>query len=78
MPDQATRKAIINIHKTGKPTDTTVNIPDLVDITMGLSGAQIENLLNEAMLNALRYNRTKMGMSDIDYNEQNDGRMATS
>ena len=66
MPDQATRKAIINIHKTGKPTDTTVNIPDLVDITMGLSGAQIENLLNEAMLNALRYNRTKMGMSDID------------
>lgn len=66
MPDQTTRKAIINIHKAGKPSDTTVNIPDLVDITMGLSGAQIENLLNEAMLNALRYNKTKMGMSDID------------
>ncbi len=66
MPDQHTREAIIKIHKTGKPSDNTVNVPDLVDITMGLSGAQIENLLNEAMLNALRYNKTKMSMSDID------------
>jgi ATP-dependent Zn protease len=46
--------------------DYTINIKDLVDITLGLSGAQIENLLNEAMLNALRYNREKMSNTDID------------
>lgn len=66
MPDQYTREAIINIHQRGKPSDTSMKLNDLVDITMGLSGAQIENLLNEAMLNALRYNKTEMSMTDID------------
>lgn len=65
-PDSDTREAILNIHSKGKPYDNTVNISDLVDLTMGLSGAQIENLLNEAMLNALRYDRTKMTSEDID------------
>jgi cell division protease FtsH len=65
-PDSATREAILNIHIQGKPYDETVHIPDLIDLTMGLSGAQIENLLNEAMLNALRYDRTKMTATDID------------
>jgi cell division protease FtsH len=65
-PDSATREAILNIHIQGKPYDKTVNISDLVDLTMGLSGAQIENLLNEAMLNALRYDRNKMNSHDID------------
>ena len=66
MPDAETREAIINIHKKGKPHDETVVLTDLIDITMGLSGAQIENLLNEAMLNALRLNKSAMSMSDID------------
>jgi len=65
-PDASTREAIINIHTKGKPYDSTVNIKDLVDLTLGLSGAQIENLLNEAMLNALRYDRTEMTYQDID------------
>lgn len=66
LPDASTREAILQIHTKGKPYDTTINIKDLVDITLGLSGAQIENLLNEAMLNALRYNRQLMSSSDID------------
>jgi cell division protease FtsH len=65
-PDSSTREAIINIHTKGKPYDESVNIKDLVDLTLGLSGAQIENLLNEAMLNALRYDRTQMSNQDID------------
>jgi cell division protease FtsH len=66
LPDASTREAILQIHTRGKPYDSTINIKDLVDITLGLSGAQIENLLNEAMLNALRYNREAMSSSDID------------
>lgn len=66
LPDSNTREAILNIHAKGKPHDASVNIKDLVDITVGLSAAQIENLLNEAMLNALRSNRETMTNSDID------------
>ena len=66
-PDSITREAIISIHLKGKPYNAhSIKIKDLVDLTAGLSGAQIENLLNEAMLNALRYNRVKMEYSDID------------
>jgi cell division protease FtsH len=65
-PDSTTREAIINIHLTGKPYDKTINVKDLVDMTAGLSGAQIENILNEAMLNALRHNRVLMEYRDID------------
>ena len=66
LPDTETREAILNIHIKGKPHDETIKIKDLVDLTMGLSGAQIENLLNEAMLNALRNNYNVMAMKDID------------
>lgn len=67
FPDSKTREAIINIHIKGKPySDSKINIKDLVDITAGLSGAQIENILNEAMLNALRNNRFNMEYKDID------------
>lgn len=65
-PDKITRKAILNIHSSGKPYDSSIAIDNLVEITNGFSGAQIENLLNEAMLNALRENRNKFTNSDID------------
>jgi cell division protease FtsH len=65
-PDSKTREAILNIHLKGKPHDRSINVKDLVDMTAGLSGAQIENILNEAMLNALRHNRALMEHRDID------------
>lgn len=65
-PDEKTREAIIKIHTKGKPRDADILVCDLVDITAGLSGAQIENLLNEAMLNALRYNREQFTRADIE------------
>jgi ATP-dependent metalloprotease FtsH len=68
LPDKTTRESIINIHIKGKPYDTSsVDIPNLVEITDGLSGAQIENLLNEAMLNALRCNQTQFNFADFDF-----------
>jgi cell division protease FtsH len=66
LPDYNTREAIINIHVKGKPYKKELIVKDLVDITAGLSGAQIENLLNEAMLNALRDERSEMEYADID------------
>jgi len=63
-PDKTTRRAILHIHARGKPS--SVVLEDIVDLTNGLSGAQIENLLNEAMLLALRHDESMYRMSDID------------
>lgn len=65
-PDEKTRRAILNIHIKGKPFDDSVKIENLVENTQGLSGAELENLLNEAMLTALRQNRNKFTNVDID------------
>ena len=66
LPDSTTRKSIIDIHIKGKPHDNSIIVIDLVETTDGLSGAQIENLLNEAMLNALRYNRVQFTRQDFE------------
>jgi len=67
LPDSTTRKAIIEIHLKGKPYCDTIGVTELVEVTEGLSGAQIENLLNEAMLNALRSNKTEFCYKDFDF-----------
>jgi cell division protease FtsH len=66
LPDEETRRSIVNIHSRGKPTDGSIPQEDLVEQTAGLSGAQIENLLNEALLNALRDNREFYTKMDVD------------
>uniref|UniRef100_A0A6C0HZT2 AAA+ ATPase domain-containing protein n=1 Tax=viral metagenome TaxID=1070528 RepID=A0A6C0HZT2_9ZZZZ len=65
-PDEATRKEIIEMYIKGKPTEESVDIATIVEISSGFSGAQIENLLNEAMLNALRDDRTMFTNMDLD------------
>jgi ATP-dependent Zn protease len=67
LPDSSTREAIINIHIKGKPFCDSIGLSELVEVTEGLSGAQIENLLNEAMLNALRLNNTQFCYKDFDF-----------
>ena len=65
-PDPKTREKIINIHIDGKPYNSKLNLDDLVEITNGLSGAQIENLLNEALLHSLRNDREEITREDLD------------
>lgn len=65
LPDLKTRTAVLGIHINGKPHDHTVQISELVELTDGLSCAQIESLLNEAMLFALRKNRTAFNCDDV-------------
>lgn len=64
-PDKETRKNILEIHLVNKPIDQSITIDYLVELTNGFSGAQIENLLNEAMLYVLRQNRYQINKSDI-------------
>ena len=66
LPDSDTRKAIIDIHIQGKPHESSIKIDELVLFLEGTTGAQIENLLNEAMLNALRQDRTEFTNKDFD------------
>ncbi len=66
-PDYKTREKIINIHLEGKPHEYKVDLPMLLEMTNGMSGAEIENLLNEAMLTALRNDRESMSLDDIEH-----------
>ena len=66
LPDNDTRREILKIHLCGKPHDTSIVLEDLVDLTTGMSAAQIENLLNEAMLYALRNVRFVFTMEDVE------------
>jgi len=66
LPDAATREAVLAIHIRGKPHDATINVTNLVEITQGFSGAQLENLLNEAMLLAIRNTKSEFTMSDVE------------
>ena len=65
-PDKNTRQAILDIHLKGKPHDESINIELLLEMTQGFSGAEIENLLNEAMLYALRNNREQITTTDLE------------
>ena len=65
-PDEKTRRSILNIHLNGKPVEKNIMIDDIIEQSNGLSGAQIENLVNEAMLNALKLNREAISASDIE------------
>jgi cell division protease FtsH len=66
-PDAETRKAILDIHLSGKPLENGISVEELVEMTGGFSGAQIENLLNESMLKALRDNREFISKDDLEY-----------
>jgi len=66
VPDAYTREAILGIHLKGKPHDSSIDVKELVEITEGLSGAQIENLLNEAMLYALRMGHEVFTFKELD------------
>ena len=66
-PDSKTREKILKIHLRGKPIEKNINMYDLVEITNGLSGAEIENLLNEALLTAIREDRMMINKQDLEY-----------
>jgi cell division protease FtsH len=65
-PDIAGRLAILKVHSRGKPLGVNVDLNILARSTPGFSGADLENLLNEAALLAARANRDKIYMQDCE------------
>ncbi|MFJ7729829.1 ATP-dependent zinc metalloprotease FtsH [Neobacillus sp. NPDC097160] len=65
-PDVVGREAVLKVHARNKPLDETVNLKNIAMRTPGFSGADLENLLNEAALVAARSSKKKIDMEDID------------
>ncbi len=65
-PDCDGREAILRVHAKGKPLADTVDLHIVARATVGFTGADLENLLNEAALLAARSNRPCILMEDLE------------
>jgi len=65
MPDVKGREQILKVHAKGKPLGTDVDLKRVAQIVSGFSGADIENLLNEAAIIAAKKDKKKINMPDI-------------
>lgn len=66
LPDIEERKAIIGIHMKGKPVAKEVNIDRLAKRTVGFSGADLANMLNEAAILAAREGKKEIDNKDLE------------
>lgn len=66
LPDANEREAILKVHAKNKIINKDVNLNNLSLRTPGFSGADLENLLNEAALLAVRRNKSSITMDEID------------
>lgn len=65
-PDVNGREAVLKVHARNKPLDESVDLKSIAQRTPGFSGADLENLLNEAALVAARSDKKKIDMEDMD------------
>jgi cell division protease FtsH len=65
LPDVRGREAILHIHMRGKPIADEVDLGDLARLSAGFSGADLENLMNEAAIFAARRSRTEIQPIDF-------------
>ncbi|WP_080871799.1 ATP-dependent zinc metalloprotease FtsH [Oceanobacillus timonensis] len=65
-PDVKGREAVLGVHARNKPMEDSVDLRTIAMRTPGFSGADLENLLNEAALVAARADRSKISQLDID------------
>lgn len=66
LPDVKGREAILKIHARGKPFETDVDWVKTAKRTVGFSGADLENMLNEAAILAARLGKKKIDMADLE------------
>lgn len=66
LPDKNGREAILKVHARNKKIGADVNFANIATRTPGFSGAELENVLNEAAILAVRQNKEMIDMKDID------------
>jgi cell division protease FtsH len=64
-PDIKGRQEILRVHTKGKPLAPDADIEQIAKMTVGFSGADLENLVNEAAILAARRNKKAIGMSEL-------------
>jgi len=64
-PDVKGREDILKVHAKGKRLDSSVNLKTIARATVGFTGADLSNLLNEAAILAARNNRPVLNMDDL-------------
>lgn len=65
IPDVRGREGILKIHAKNKPIDPSVDFKDIARLTSGFTGADIENVLNEAAILSARSGKMTIGMTEI-------------
>ena len=65
VPDVKGREEIMKVHSRNKPLASDVNFKNVARLTVGFTGADIENMLNEAAILAAREDRKTINMHDI-------------
>ena len=65
-PDMNGREAILKVHSRNKPLEDTVDLRKIAQTTVGFTGADLANLMNEAALLAAKQNKALIGMQDIE------------
>ncbi len=65
-PDMKGREEILKVHCRNKPLEETVDLKKIAQTTIGYTGAELANLMNEAALRAAKKNKALIGMDDIE------------
>lgn len=65
LPDKAGREAILKVHSRGKPIASDINFESIAAVTVGFSGADLANVMNEAAILAVRNNESVISTPDI-------------
>ncbi len=66
LPDMSGREEILKVHSRNKKMSKEVNLANIAQRTPGFSGAELENIMNEAAILAARFNKKEIDMNDID------------
>lgn len=64
-PDLKSRQAILEVHAANKPLDKDADLDEIAKKTPGFSGADLENLMNEAAILAARQDKKKINRTDL-------------